>query len=524
MSDLQHKQHHRIVLFTVAISVFAGFYLLQLFTRLLAGDSVGMFDQSVVTSVSLSIMAVAVLFVMLQSGSDLKKARKLAYVDELTLLANRRSFNDSLEHKLIRCAKHDLSLGLIFFDLDRLKTINDCHGHEVGDAVIQEFGSRISSVVRGNDLVARLSGDEFAAIISDANCESDIAQVSHRVLDIMKEPIAYKGRNYYAGVSMGAVIIRSGSENAAEAMRMADLALLSSKDQGRGRLQIFDPQMAKKVEDHGLMEAKLREAIATNAFRLRYLPAVSQEQSKIVCVEALLRWHHPQDGEISPAVFIPLAEEIGLIDRLGEFALRKACSDIAPLEGIRLAVNISPLQFLQQGFVDLVKSVLDETGFDAQRLELEIAERILMSNADQTKAVLKRLREIGVRVALDNFGTGYSSMTHLQDFSLDRIKIDRSFTGQISDNKVSESLVGQMIDLGNMLGLKVTVEGVETEAQLNLLSDSACSEFQGFLFSKPLTASELVSTHMVNDIKQIPGNSPVEPVDEDPNEWDRLAG
>ena len=502
MSELQHKQHNRLVLITIAIMVIAAICVWQQLSKFASGDIQSMFDSAMVTSASLTVMAVAILFVMLRSGLELRKVQDLAYVDELTGLANRRRFNEALQNRLKRSTRANQKLGVMFFDLDRLKTINDCHGHEVGDAVIRGFGDRINSVIRNHDLVARLSGDEFAAIISDAQSEEDLIRISNRILEVMREPIIYKRRKFYAGVSMGAVVINNGEVNCAEAMRMADLALLRSKDQGRGRLQIFDPEMAKKTEEKGLMEANLREAIATDAFRLRYLPAVSRSQSRIVCVEALLRWHHPSEGEVLPSVFIPLAEEIGLIDRLGEFALRKACQDIAPIQDIRLAVNISPLHFLQEGFVEMVKSVLDETGFAAERLELEIAERILMSNADQTKQVLERLRKVGVRVALDNFGTGYSSMTYLQDFALDRIKIDRSFTGEINDNKVSENLVGQMIDLGGTLGLNVTVEGVENEAQLKLLSNSACNEFQGFLFSKPLTASELVSMQMFDDMNR----------------------
>ena len=521
MSELQHKQHNRLVAITIAIMAVACICVWQQLSKLASGDVPNMLDPALVTSASLAIMAVAVLFVMLRSGLELKKVQDLAYVDELTGLANRRRFNEALENRLNRSAKAQQKLGVMFFDLDRLKTINDCHGHEAGDAVIRGFGDRINSIISNDDLVARLSGDEFAAIISDTQSEDDLTWVANSILEMMREPILYNKRKFYAGVSMGAVIIKDGEVNCPEAMRMADLALLRSKDQGRGRLQIFDPAMAKKTEDKGLMEAKLREAIATDAFRLRYLPAVSRTQNRIVCVEALLRWHHPEEGEVSPSVFIPLAEEIGLIDRLGEFALRKACQDIAPIQDIRLAVNISPLQFLQDEFVDLVKSVLDETGFSAERLELEITERILMSNADQTKQVLEKLRKIGVRVALDNFGTGYSSMTHLQHFSLDRIKIDRTVTGQINDNKVSESLVGQMIELGDMLGLNVTVEGVENEAQLKVLSNSVCNEFQGFLFSKPLTAAELVTMQMFDVMNRNPDKT-ADPDSNDPR--GRLAG
>jgi len=278
--------------------------------------------------------------------------------------------------------------------------------------------------------------------------------------------------------------------------------------------------MAVKVQNKGQMENKLREAIATEAFDMRYQPLVSHVDGRIAGVEALLRWNHPQDGEIAPSQFIPLAEEIGLIDRIGEFALRRACQDMCQLKDIRLAVNISPFEFLQTGFVEMVQHILDETGFEPERLELEISERIMMSDAETTRGVLHRFRKMGVRIALDDFGTGYSSMSYLRDFPLDRIKIDRSFTGQINNSQESQNLVAKMIDLGSTLGVNVTVEGIETEAQLKLLRESACNELQGFLFSKPLTADELLHSKLIEELKsekvRDAGKSEIEP--------DRLAG
>ncbi len=450
---------------------------------------------------SMILAAAASIFAEVKARSGMREMRKLAFLDELTGLPNRRQFNAELEAELNRCKKSQSNLGLLILDLDRFKVINDCHGHEVGDEIIRQFGQRIKGCLRKKDLLGRMAGDEFLAMITDVESEDDLLQVGERIIEFLREPFNHAGRQILAGVSIGGVIVENGEHDVLSAIRMADFALLRSKEQGRRRFLLFDPKLAASVKRRTEMESLLREAIATDGFTLKYLPSVEPGSGNVVGVEALVRWFHPIQGEIAPSEFIPLAEEFGLIDEIGEVVLARACQEIGPIGELRLSVNVASTQFLKDDFVEKVEFVLEQTGFAAGRLELEIPEKLLVSNAEVTKQALARLRDLGVRVALDDFGTGYSSMSYLRDFQLDRIKIDRSFTNQIDDTEESDRLVSNLIDLGGTLGMNVTVEGVETLQQFERLKESGTSEFQGFLFSKPLSATELVASKMIEDLE-----------------------
>ena len=501
MPNLQDKQHRRVVWLSIAVLAISLFTLANMFDALFKAGGADVQQVILIATTSMILVSSMVLYAMMRSSRDLREVRRLAFVDELTGLSNRRRFNEQLELELNRCNKTNRSFALILFDLDRFKAVNDCHGHKAGDAVIRQFGERISKSLRGQDFVARLSGDEFAAIITDVASPLEVEGICERIKDEMKSAFSFKDRQIYTGVSMGAAILGDADKNAEEVFRMADFALYRSKETGRGKLQIFDPEMADKIKQRSMLEFKLREAIATEAFSLRYLPLMSQ-QGEIVGVEALLRWEHADKGMISPNEFIPLAEEAGLITPLGESVLRTGCQDIGPLQNIRLAVNVSPIQFLQDGFVEQVATILQETGFESQRLELEVTESLLMQDADRAKRVMERLRTMGVRIALDDFGTGYSSMSYLREFPLDRIKIDRTLTDEIKFGDDNDEFVEKMIDFGNTLGMSVTVEGVETQEQLKTLQTSACSELQGFLFSRPLTKNELEASKLISDLSK----------------------
>ncbi len=472
----------------IAISMFN---LWQQLSIVLADNADSTYHSVVITSTFLIQISVMLLFLMMQTRSQIIEARDLAFRDDLTKLPNRRSFNEKLDKELVRASGKEKTLAVVFFDLDRFKTINDCHGHEVGDAVICEYGKRIASIIRGRNLVARLSGDEFAALIHNVSCENELQVIAGRVLEKMKQPVIYNDRSIYVGVSMGGVIIERGQADVAKALRMADLALLRSKDEGRGKLRVFDPQMAVAVQKKAQLETRLRSAIATESFNIRYLPTICRKSGKIAGVEALMRWHHEEAGEIPPTQFIALAEEMGLMDTLGEYVLRKGCRDLLSFEDLRLSINVSPAQFLQRNFVDTVSSILDETGYPPNRLELEVSERILISHPEEAKLAVRAMRQVGVQIALDDFGTGYTSIAYLKGLRLDRIKIDRSITKSIVQNDDDEQLFYRMIELGNTLGVNVTVEGIENERQLDLVSDRTCNELQGFLFSRPLSIEEL---------------------------------
>lgn len=441
-------------------------------------------------SCSLFIL-VSVSVLLWQYLKDLRRQSHLAYVDELTGLANRRQFTARFNKELANACQHGNKIALLYLDLDRFKHINDSYGHEAGDAVICAFAERVSGVLRQEDFVARLAGDEFAAVISSVSKAGDIARVGQRIFDALAAPVQFQDKQIYIGVSIGAALLRDEMITVETALAQADFALLQAKDSGRNTIRLFDPQMAETIRMRGMMESDLREAILNDRFELHYQPLYSRETKSIIGVEALARWNHPEHGPVMPSLFIGIAEEIGMIDMLGEKVLRRACNDTRDLTGLKLAVNVSPLQFLQDSFAVTVSKTLRETGFEPERLELEITENAFIRDAEKTREMIAELREIGVRIALDDFGTGFSTMSYLRDYPLDRIKIDRSFTAEINHSGNSLQLVSHMIELGKSLGMSVTVEGVENEQQMELLKTKSYSELQGYFFSKPVTAQDL---------------------------------
>lgn len=513
MANFQDKQHTRILHMGTALTGMA------VGTAGLALDASGVVSLAPVGGAALWGTGAMVLtgaaltfaaFTSRFSEQDKRKYSELAYIDELTGLPNRRQFNDQLGQEISRASRHGTNLAVMYFDLDQFKAINDCYGHEAGDQAIKTFGERIKDVIRCEDLAARLSGDEFAVIATEVRSSAAARQIADRVFKSMAEPISFRGKPIYANVSIGAAVVMGGTVDAKEALRRADLALLQAKAKGRNRLQIFDPEMAEALRSRKILETDLREAVRKESFSLAYQPLVSHDGTSLHGVEALIRWTNPGKGAVSPAEFIPVAEEIGLINEIGEFVLRKACLDIGPMDPIKLAVNVSPIQFRREDFVESVQRVLHETGFDANRLELEITEGIFISDPDETAETIRKLREIGVRIALDDFGTGYSSMSYLREFRLDRIKIDRTFVDQMGESAESRELVSKMIELGSALGLSVTAEGVETEDQAQMLKESGCEELQGYLFSRPISADELAKTDLVTECmsKQEPKDPP----------------
>lgn len=492
--QVRDRQHKRIVLLVALIIAISSVSLWRELAGLFqAGFNLslngGLLNGLISGGIIAMIAVVAVLF--RRSSQDTKSYSDLVYYDELTGLPNKRQFDQRLQQELDRCKRHGGLMATMYFDLDQFKAINDCYGHSAGDAAIQEFGERIKQEVRNEDVVARLSGDEFAALITELRTPSDITILSERIIAAMRKPIKYNGKTIYVGVSIGGAIIEDGDIDAAEAMRQADFALLQAKNNGRNQLQLFDPEMAEAINAKKRMETDLREAIDNDRLHLAYQPQVTSDGRTMLGVEALVRWTHPESGPIPPTTFIPIAEETGLIDTLGEMILRRACNDMRALPGTKLAVNVSPVQFRQDSFVDVVRDILVETGFPPNALELEVSEGIFISDPEKATKTIKKLRELGVRIALDDFGTGYATLSYLREFKLDRIKIDRTFVKDMECSTDAQQLVSTMIELGSGLGLSVTVEGVETAAQRDLLLDSGCDALQGFLFSQPVPMEEL---------------------------------
>jgi diguanylate cyclase len=419
------------------------------------------------------------------------KAKHAAAHDSLTGLANRISFMDRLRRELARLERAEKGLAVVFIDLDKFKEINDSLGHPAGDQLLVDVGKRLAEQLRGTDTLARLGGDEFAIVQTQVQNARDAETLARRLLDSVREPFEIAGAEAYIGLSIGIAMAPENSSNAEDLMRFADVALYRSKTSGRNRFSFFENSMDEAVRIRKLVEDDLRTAIEEDHLRLVYQPQVSADGTKLVSVEALVRWHHPTQGLISPLQFISIAEERGLIGPLGDWVLRKACEDGRQWGGLTVGVNVSAIQFKQRDFVAGVGAILKETGFTPTNLEIELTESVVVDDADKAEEAMMELRAMGIRLALDDFGTGYSSLIYLRRFAFDKIKIDKSFLESMEATGESAILVHSVVHLGRALGLTVTAEGVETDEQHRFLQAVGCHLLQGYYFSKPVPASEI---------------------------------
>jgi diguanylate cyclase len=419
------------------------------------------------------------------------RARDFAGRDALSGLPNRSLFNELVDAEAARCKRGRHQFALFYLDLDHFKQANDTFGHDVGDRLIVAVTQRLAQVLRACDHFARLGGDEFAVIQADVTGPRDCARLAQRILDAMSAPFDINGQQIFIGVSMGISLCPQNATDRQELMRLADLALYRSKQAGRNRFAFFEAKMGEELRLRQSAEDELRAAIENGELELLYQPIVSARTGRTVCVEALARWRHPSYGLLSADSFIPLAEERGLIVMLGEWALRRACADAKRWPNVKVAVNVSPIQFRQKDFVSTVNRILTDSGVDPQRIELELTEGVVIADADLAEHAMIDLRALGVHMALDDFGTGYSSLIYLRRFAFDKIKIDRSFLESMEFSGESAIIVGSIVDLGRSLGLTVTAEGIETEEQASFLRSIGCDELQGFLFGRPSTASEI---------------------------------
>lgn len=506
------RQHRRIVVLTLALCALTTVSIWQqlpsdFFWQENLRFEIG--STSFTLSVAFFLVMVAAVNFTRNSSRELREVAALAFIDELTGMANRRQFMERLGQELSRAARLSHGVSVMYFDLDRFKEINDCYGHDVGDQTIKEFGRRLQSVLRAEDFAARLGGDEFAAVISNVDSVDTSVRIADRILTLMREPFEFDNTKLYVTVSIGASITRDGSLDATNAVRQADFALLQAKEVGRNCVKVFDPNMAKQITAKRKLESDMRDALLNGGFHVEYQPFLAQGSHQIVGAEALLRWVHPTKGPISPETFIPIAEKTGLIHELGEFVLMKACQDFSSFPNMKVAVNVSPIQFQHGDFIDKIQHVLSVTRFNPERLEIEITEGIFINDPAKASKIIQQIRNLDVSVALDDFGTGYSSMSYLQDFKIDRIKIDRSFVSKMDGSIESEKLVSTMIEMGTSLGLAVTVEGIETNGQLQKLRKYNCTELQGFLFSKSVEISQferLCVENIRNDTQTDEGN------------------
>jgi diguanylate cyclase (GGDEF)-like protein len=412
--------------------------------------------------------------------------------DALTGLPNRLLFRESMEQALAG-PEHENSVAILSIDLDCFKEVNDTLGHPAGDALLRGVAERLRRCV-GDGMVARLGGDEFAMIRVGAQSVEDVTVLAERILKTLGEPMKVEGHDIRVGSSIGIAIAPAHGDDPDELLKHADTALYRAKADGRRTFRLFEPEMNLRALARRSLEADLRGALDRGEFELHYQPFINVVGNQVTGFEALIRWHHPHKGLISPADFIPLAEETGLINPIGDWVLRQACLDAAAWpEGLQVAVNLSPVQLRNRALPRFVILALAAARLDPKRLELEITETALLQDDEALLASLHHLRALGVRIAMDDFGTGYSSLKYLRSFPFDKIKIDRSFVKELGIRSDCAAIVRAVAELGRSLAMTTTAEGVETEAQLAHLKQEGCTEVQGYLFSKPRPASELAS-------------------------------
>jgi len=425
-----------------------------------------------------------------QRRSEAKIAH-MALHDALTGLPNRTLMNERLEEALRR-VKRDEMVAIHLIDLDHFKTVNDTLGHPSGDQLLTLVADRLRAAVADTDTVARMGGDEFAIVQTTIRHRSDAAALANCVIDAIGAAFEIDGQQVMIGTSVGIALGPFDGASPDQLVRNADLALYRAKGDGRGTYRIFEPDMDAQMRERRALEYDLRKALPDRQFELHYQPIVNLASDEITGFEALIRWHHPERGPVPPCTFIPIAEEIGFIVPLGEWALREACATAAQWPGqLRVAVNLSPAQFRSPGLMQVVVAALASSGLAAERLELEITENTLLQDSEATLSMLYRLRALGVRIAMDDFGTGYSSLSYLQSFPFDKIKIDRSFIHDIADGVGSLNIVRAVAAMATGLGMATTAEGVETQEQLDKVRAEGCTEMQGYIFSRPMPAHEI---------------------------------
>ncbi|HEX9626083.1 MAG TPA: EAL domain-containing protein [Acidiferrobacterales bacterium] len=422
----------------------------------------------------------------------------LAHFDALTGLPNRVMFNERLLQTMQDADIKERLVALMFLDLDRFKTINDTLGHEAGDELLKLAARRLTGCLRRGDTVARLGGDEFTVVLADVGHVDDVAWVANKILEAFARPFHVADSELFVTVSIGITLYPFDDHGVDGLLKNADMAMYKAKEQGRNNYQFYTTELNEQAREHLGIEIALRRALEREEFLLHFQPQVDLTSGRVVGLEALLRWHHPQRGLIPPSAFIPLAEENGLIVPIGEWVLRQCGAQVRAweaqgLEIGRVAVNLSARQFRQRDLAERVAAILAATGMPADRLELEITESTLMHSAETTNAALAELKAMGLRLAIDDFGTGYSSLSYLKRFPIDTLKIDQSFVRDITHAPDDAAIITAIITMAHSMGMKVVAEGVETEDELRFLHRHRCDGMQGFLFSRPLPAEEFAA-------------------------------
>ncbi|MBS1187507.1 MAG: putative signal transduction eal-ggdef domain transrane protein [Burkholderiaceae bacterium] len=419
----------------------------------------------------------------------------LAYTDPVTSLPNRRAFNMELESMVASAKNSGGQVGLILLDLDNFKVVNDTMGHQCGDEILRMVANRLTSTLRSVDLVCRMGGDEFVLILMpDEDAEIDLDTIAARVLELLSEPFRYQEHEFFLTASVGGSMFPADAQDSETLIRKADAAMYSAKQEGKNTFAAFRPEMDKVAQRRLAIEINLRRALERGELALHYQPQINLADGQVAGIEALLRWHHHELGAISPAEFIPVAEESGLIIDIGKWALQTACQQMvvwcnAGIAPPRVAVNLSTRQVKDASLALDIHAILSQTGLSAQQLELEITEGILMENVHANIRFLQQLRLAGVSLSVDDFGTGYSSLSYLKRFPVNQLKIDRSFVRDLPGE--GEAFIVAIISMAHSLGLTVVAEGVETAEQLRFLRDNGCDIVQGYYFARPAAADDV---------------------------------
>ncbi|MBK1795608.1 EAL domain-containing protein [Devosia sp. WQ 349] len=428
------------------------------------------------------------------------RIQHLARHDALTDLPNRIEFLDQMKKTEADLQRGEMA-AVLYIDLDNFKVVNDTLGHAVGDEVIKQAAVRLWGTTRETDILARLGGDEFALLLRPLDSADTAARVAERIVKALSAPMNIAGQLIEIGASVGISVGPNDGTATDQLVKNADLALYKAKSEGRSTYRFFETGMDADLQQRRSIEAGLRMAMQRNELRLMFQPLFGLAENRVTCVEALLRWDH-DDRTVSPAEFVPVAEDTGLIVPIGQWVLEQACRTAATWPpNVRVAVNLSPVQFRHKDLVAHVKHALEKSTLSPERLELEITESLLLNDSEITMRALHELRSMGVRISMDDFGTGYSSLSYLRSFPFDKIKIDRSFMADLTTRLDSQAIIAAVIGLGRALGMETTAEGIETEEQLSLVRQQGVSEVQGFLFSPPLPAQSLASLLLSQDIR-----------------------
>ena len=418
-----------------------------------------------------------------------------AHHDVVTNLPNRLLLNDRITQSISLAHRQSRPFAVLFLDLDHFKKINDSLGHAAGDELLQSISKRLSGCVRASDTVSRQGGDEFAVLLPEITHAEDAAKCAAKIITAFHAPHIIEGRSVHIGASIGISLYPKDGIDAETLIKNADMAMYHAKERGRGNFQFFEAEMNLKAVERQSMESELRRALEENEFLLHYQPKVNLETGEITGVEALIRWEPPDRELVLPSQFVPIAEDCGLIIPIGRWVMREACTQArawqdAGLRHLRMAVNVSAVEFRERGFVENIRTILSDTGLEARYLVLELTERVLMANAKSTAAVLDQLKAMGVHLAVDDFGTGYSSLSYLRQFPIDVLKIDQSFVQQITSNTDDSTIIPAIINMGRSLKHIVIAEGIETDEQRAYLQSHHCDEGQGFLFGRPVAAPQ----------------------------------